>query len=263
MRQVVEPDGSLRLNAAGRPTMRTLLFPAEHATHVTNWNTIGMRGTASEGYTLDNLFVPEAFSATREDPTLRRLPGRLYAFPQQGLYPVGVAGVACGIARAMLDAFIDLATRKTPRGLGRLADNAVVQSNVARMQARLDAGRAYAVETLADIWATADDIGVIDVAGPRRVRLACAHAIHEADRGRGLHLQGRRHGLDLSRHRRSNAGSATCTRCRSRSSPAMRISKRPAAFCSASCRRAHSSSNPRRAPAGARRRVEPLLPIRS
>jgi alkylation response protein AidB-like acyl-CoA dehydrogenase len=178
--QVVEPNGSLRLTAAGRPVLRTLLFPAEHATHVTNWNTIGMRGTASEGYTLDNLFVPEAFSATREDPTLRRLPGRLYAFPQQTLYPVGVAGVAIGIARAMLDAFIELATRKTPRGMGRLADNAVVQGNVARMQARLDAGRAYVVETLSDIWATADDRSVIDVPARGRIRLACAHAIQEA-----------------------------------------------------------------------------------
>jgi alkylation response protein AidB-like acyl-CoA dehydrogenase len=177
---VVEPNGSLRLNAAGRLTVRTLLFPAEHATHVTNWNTIGMRGTASEGYTLNDLFVPEAFSATREDPTLRRIPGRLYAYPMQGLYAVGVAGVACGIAGAMLDAFIELATRKTPRGLGRLADNAVVQGNVARMRARLDAGRAYLVETLSDIWATADDTGVIDVPARARVRLACAHAIQEA-----------------------------------------------------------------------------------
>jgi indole-3-acetate monooxygenase len=177
---VVEPDGSLRLNAAGRPVVRTLLFPAERATHVTNWNTLGMRGTASEGYRLNDLFVPEAFSATREDPTLRRLPGRLYAFPQQGLYPVGCASVACGIARAMLDAFIGLATRKTPRGLGRLADSAVVQSNVARMQARLDAGRALLVETLTDVWAAADDTGVIGVSEQARVRLASAHAIHEA-----------------------------------------------------------------------------------
>ncbi len=178
--QVIEQDGSLRRNAAGRPVIRTLLFPAEHATHVTNWNTIGMRGTASEGYTLDNLFVPESFSSTREDQTLRRLPGRLYAFPQQGLYPVGAAGVACGLARAMLDSFVDLATRKSPRGLGRLADNAVVQSNVARMRGRLDAGRAYLVETLTDVWATADDTGVIEVPERARVRLACAHAIHEA-----------------------------------------------------------------------------------
>ena len=103
--------------------------------------------------TFDDVFVPEAFSATREDPTLRREPGRLYAFPMQGLYAVGVAGVAIGIARAMLDAFEDLAARKTPRNLGRLADNAVVQSNVAQMEARLGAARAYLVETLSGIWA--------------------------------------------------------------------------------------------------------------
>ncbi|HTB44350.1 MAG TPA: hypothetical protein VK741_12035, partial [Acetobacteraceae bacterium] len=66
------------------------------------------------------------------------------------------------------------------RGLGRLADNAVVQSNVARMQGRLNAGRALMVETLMDVWATADDTGVIEVPERARVRLACAHAIHEA-----------------------------------------------------------------------------------
>jgi len=178
--QVVDAGGALRRNAAGRPTIRTLLFPAEHAEHVANWQTIGMRGTASEGYRLHDLFIPEAFSSTREDPALRRLPGKLYAFPQQTLYPVGVAGVAFGIARAMLEAFVELATRKSPRGLGRLADNAVVQGNIARMQARLDAGRAYLTETLSDLWAAADDVGAIDIPSRARVRLACAHAIHEA-----------------------------------------------------------------------------------
>jgi alkylation response protein AidB-like acyl-CoA dehydrogenase len=178
---VVEPDGSLRLNAAAKPTVRTLLFPVAQATLLDTWNVIGMRGTASDSYTLTDLFVPEAFSATREDPTLRREPGRLYAFPMQGLYAVGVAGVAFGIARAMLDAFEDLATRKTPRNLSRLADNAVVQSNVAQMEARLGAARAYLVETLSSIWATADEWSVIDVPARARVRLACAFAIQTAE----------------------------------------------------------------------------------
>ena len=38
-----------------------------------------------------------AFSGTREDPTLRRDRGKLYAFTMQGLYAVGVAGVALGL----------------------------------------------------------------------------------------------------------------------------------------------------------------------
>ena len=178
---VVEPDGSLRLNTAGRPTVRTLLVPVAQATLLDNsWDVIGMRGTMSGAYRLDDVLVPEAFSGTREDPTLRREPGRLYAFPMQGLYAVGVAGVALGIARAMLDAFQALAMRKAPRYLGRLADNAVVQSNVAQMEARLGAARAYLVETLSDIW-SADDAWVIDVPARARVRLACAFAIQTAE----------------------------------------------------------------------------------
>jgi len=179
--RVVEPDGSLRLNEAGRPVIRTLLLPVAQATLIENsWEVIGMRGTMSGAYRLDDAFVPEAFSATREDPTLRREPGRLYAFPMQGLYAVGVAGVAIGIARAMLEAFKALAMRKAPRNLGRLADNAVVQSNVAQSEARLGAARAYLVATLTDVW-TADDAWVIDVPARARVRLACAFAIQAAE----------------------------------------------------------------------------------
>ena len=66
---VVEPDGSLRLNRFGRPTVRTLLFPKDKATPIHDWNTLGMRGTASEGYACKDVFVPEEFSGTREDPT--------------------------------------------------------------------------------------------------------------------------------------------------------------------------------------------------
>jgi alkylation response protein AidB-like acyl-CoA dehydrogenase len=178
---VVEPNGSLRLNTVGKPTVRTLLYPAKQATLLNTWNVIGMRGTASDSYTLDDVFVPEAFSSTREDPALRREPGRLYAFTMQGLYAVGVAGVAFGIARAMLDAYEALAVRKTPRNLGRLADNAVVQSSVAQMEARLGAARAYLTETLSSIWASADTTSVIDVPARARVRLACAFAIQTAE----------------------------------------------------------------------------------
>src|ERR1700722_8910919 len=108
---VLEADGALRLNRFGRPTIRTLLFPASEATLLDTWHTIGLRGTASDSYCVDDLFVAEAFSSTREDPTLRRERGPLYAFTMQGLYAAGVAGVAFGIARAMLSEFMALASR--------------------------------------------------------------------------------------------------------------------------------------------------------
>jgi indole-3-acetate monooxygenase len=177
---VVETDGSLRLNHLGRPAIRTLLFPAEQATLLDTWKTIGLRGTASDSYEVADVFVPEAYSTTREDPALRRERGPLYAFTMQGLYAVGVASVALGVARAMLDEFIGLALRKTPRALGRLADNAVVQADAARAEAKLGAARAYLLETLGSIYARADDVDPIDVADRARVRLACTNAIHGA-----------------------------------------------------------------------------------
>lgn len=175
--QVIEPDGSLRLNRFGRPTTRTMLFRKQHAQPIEDWNPIGMRGTASEGYRVADLFVPEAYSGTREDPSLRRDPGPLYAFTMQGLYAVGVAAVAFGIARAMLDAFIALASEKAPRGLPRLADSPVVQADVARREAALGAARSWLIDILKDVWAAADDVAPIDVGARARVRLGCAHGI--------------------------------------------------------------------------------------
>jgi indole-3-acetate monooxygenase len=177
---VLEADGVLRLNRFGRPTVRTLLFPAEDAILHDTWQTIGLRGTASDSYSVNDVFVSEAFSSTREDPTLRRERGPLYAFTVQCLYATGVAAVAFGIARAMLSEFIALASRKSPRGLARLADNAVVQADVARAEARLGSARAYLIETLTTIYAHADDVAPIEVADRARVRLACTNAIQGA-----------------------------------------------------------------------------------
>jgi alkylation response protein AidB-like acyl-CoA dehydrogenase len=177
---VVEPDGSLRLNRFGRPAVVSWLFPASSVTLLDNWNPIGLRGTASESYEVADLFVPEEYSSTREDPDARRERGQLYAFPQQTLYSVGIATVALGIARGMLDAFMELVCNKTPRGMVRLTDSAVVQAEVARAEARLGAARAYLLDTLAMIYAGADDIAPIDIPERARVRLAAAHAISNA-----------------------------------------------------------------------------------
>ena len=175
--QVREADGAIRLNAAGRPTTRTVLFPVEAAKRLGDWRPLGLKGTASESYRVRDVFVPEAFSATRETPEARRDPGPLYAFPMQGLYAVGVAGVALGLAAAMQEAFADLASRKAPRGRPRLADDSLVQAEYARAEARLASAHAYLAHVLSAIHATAGDAGAIDVESRAHVRLACSNAI--------------------------------------------------------------------------------------
>ena len=178
--QVVEADGSLRLNEHGRPHTRSVLFPKAEAKFLNRWNPIGLKGTCSDSYRVEGLFVPEAFSGTREAPEIRRDPGPLYAIVMQGLYAVGVAGVALGLAESMLAAFKDLARAKTPRGRGRLADDATTQADFARAEAKLGAGYAYLAAVLNDVYDRADEWAPIGFDDRARLRLACSWAIQGA-----------------------------------------------------------------------------------
>ncbi len=174
---VEEADGTLRLNARGVPLTRTVLFPVEQAERLGDWRPVGLRGTASEAYRVRDVFVPEAMSGTREEPEARRDPGPLYAFTMQGLYAVGVAGVALGLADAMLADFAKLAAEKTPRGRGRLADDALVRAGFATATAKVKAALAYLTAELDDIYAHAPETGAIGLADRARVRLAASHGI--------------------------------------------------------------------------------------
>ncbi len=177
---VEEPGGALRLNAAGQPSITSFLFPVEQVTLLDTWDTIGLRGTASDSYRIDNLFVPESFTGTREEPENRKVPGPLYWFTQQGLYAVGVAAVALGTADAMLSAFQRLATEKTPRGLKRIADQPAMQALVAKSEARLGSARSWLLDVLGDMHAAAGEWGAMTVPDRARVRLATTNAIIDA-----------------------------------------------------------------------------------
>jgi indole-3-acetate monooxygenase len=179
--RVREADGSFRLNQHGKPAFRTLVFPADQARLLDVWNPIGLRGTASDSYEVEDIFVPEAFSATREQPEARREQGPLYAFTQQGIYAVGSAGVAIGIAEAMIDAFADLATRKTPRGAALLADDPLMQAELARARAALSAATAWLSGMLAELYARAGHGGApFGLEDRAMLRLAAVNAIHAA-----------------------------------------------------------------------------------
>ncbi len=241
--QVIEPDGSLRLNRFGRPTARTLLFRKEHAEPILDWNTIGMRGHRVRGLSRHRpCLCRRPISGTREDPALRRDTGPLYAFTMQGLYAVGVAAVAFGIARAMLDEFIALATEKTPRGLQRLADSPVVQADVARREAHLGPARAWLVEILKEVWANADDIAPIDLNARVRVRLGCAHAISTAVDVADLRLQSRRDFRHLPRHSVRAPLPGHPYFVAANPVPRLCISKRSAGPCSTAIRTGYSSN---------------------
>jgi hypothetical protein len=163
---------------------------------------------------------------------LRREPGPLYAFAQQTLYSVGIASVGLGIARGMLDAFLELALRKTPCGTGRLADNTVMQAGVARADARVGAARANFLNTVIEIYRQAGAASPIDVMDRARARLADSHAITSAVAAGDWTYKAAGVGA-IFPGARSSAVFAISTHCRSRSGRATRITRRSARYYSA------------------------------
>ena len=178
---ILGEDGTPRLRPDGGPVIRTLLFPKASAEFADIWHVIGLRGTGSDSYTVTDLFVPESHTVLREAEPKPRQPGLLYAFSSSNMYSSGFAGVALGIARSTLDAFIDLARDKIPRGARRtLRDDNVVQSQVAQSEARLRAARAFLLGSLEQIWRDVARSGRLTLDHNTTLRLASTWAIHQA-----------------------------------------------------------------------------------
>jgi alkylation response protein AidB-like acyl-CoA dehydrogenase len=150
---VFEENGKPRLGANGRQVVRTIVLPKSEARIIDNWQVLGLRGTGSDSYALDNHFVPQARTAGRDNPEERREKGPLYQFTSGMIYAMSFAHVSLGIARGAFNAFIELARDKVARGAkGTLRENNVVQSQVAQCEARLNSARAYLRGVIGEMW---------------------------------------------------------------------------------------------------------------
>lgn len=179
---VFRSDGSPLIGPDGRQVERTMLVRAGDVAWTDIWDTVGLRGTASDQFALNDHFVRADHSITRDFEKECREPGPLYRMSAMTCYEVGFAGVALGIARASLDAFVDVARNKVPRGhRSPLRDNAVVQSNAAQAEVNVRAARAFLLQAVADIWHTiAQPGGKLTVDQRITIRMASTHAIHKA-----------------------------------------------------------------------------------
>jgi alkylation response protein AidB-like acyl-CoA dehydrogenase len=181
--KVRERDGTLRTTPEGAPYERTMLFPREAVTMTANWQVMGLRGTGSDTYAVRDLFVPEAFSVRRDRDDERHPQGQaaLYRFTTTHLYASGFAAVALGIARGMLDAFIDLAGAKTPQSTTRmLRDSPVLQSGLAIVEGKCRAARANLLSTLREVQDHIAAGGTMTTDHKVSIRLAATFAIHQA-----------------------------------------------------------------------------------
>jgi alkylation response protein AidB-like acyl-CoA dehydrogenase len=178
---IFKADGSPRLEDDGSQQERTMLVRSEDVQWTDIWNTVGLRGTASDQFALNDFFVRADHSITREFDRECRESGPLYRMGNGTCYQVGFAGVACGIARSALDSFVELAKGKVVRGgKSPIRDNAVVQSGLAQAEVNLRAARGFVLQSMAEIWKHLCAGAMITVEQRITVRMAATNAIHKA-----------------------------------------------------------------------------------
>jgi alkylation response protein AidB-like acyl-CoA dehydrogenase len=170
-----------------------------------SWDVAGLRATGSFDWTVDDVFLPERRTMVHAgvplDNQWKRWPGVSYSLPAQAWVGPHHSAVITGIARAGIDALIELAGQKTPRGrTGRLCENPQVQDAVGRADAILNAGRAYRTATITELWNTVAAGEDTTLEQRARCRLAAVHAADSAREAMDLMY---RHGGSTSYRRES------------------------------------------------------------
>ena len=180
------------------------------------WDVIGLNGTGTDSYSVDNLFIPEKFAALRDEPEACRENGPLYKLPTNMVFSMGFAATSLGVARATLDAAIDLARAKTPQGHKAMRENNAVQGVIGRTEASLRATRAYLYATAAEVWRDLSRGEAFTETHRFALRMASTWTIHQSPRWSIPPITWPAP-PPCSMPTRSSAAFATCTPSRSRS----------------------------------------------
>ena len=176
---VVEQDGSPRLMADGKGELRAFQVPIAEAELIPDWDVIGLRGTGSHAYRLRDVFVQAGNTWVRDGDSPD--PDPYFRLRANQIWSGGFAAIALGLARGMLDAFVELAVHKIPRDeRNPIRENHVVQHEVALSEAKLASARLYFHDALARLLEHLRSAPRPTLDLRIAYRLAATHAIHSA-----------------------------------------------------------------------------------
>ena len=170
-----------RVPLPGGAALCIFFVPAGQVEWIENWQVTGLAATNSGGFRANDVFVPHGHSVVLRHPLESRIASPQYKFPMNSFYALGFSAVALGIARAMLDACISLATEKKPRlAKFSLLENHHVQFQIGEAEARLRSARGFVEATARRVGDAVLSSGDVTIAQRVDIRMAATFAIHEA-----------------------------------------------------------------------------------
>ena len=180
------PDGERLTDDQGEPATRVTFIAREQGEIVDAWDTMGMRGTGSHDFVVEDEFVPAERTMRPDEPS--RFPGPRYRMPFVGTWGWCSHGAnGLGIARGALNDLTGLAqhgaSKVTP---ALLRDRPQVQRAVAEAEAIVRAARAFLFEAVEAAWTAACAEDPEAERTNWEARLALTHAVYEAVRAVGL-----------------------------------------------------------------------------
>jgi alkylation response protein AidB-like acyl-CoA dehydrogenase len=139
----MDGDGPKLDPATGRPTPFAVFFRRTEVQILDTWHTVGMRGTGSADYAVEDVFVPEHRTAP-VGPLRNPAPG--FEGPLFRMWPwqggLGEAVISVAIAAAAVDDAVELCKSKTAAyNATPLREQQLPQFQVAKARARVEAAR--------------------------------------------------------------------------------------------------------------------------
>ena len=178
---VVDETGEFARDERGDVQLVEVLVPREQFEILDTWHTAGLRGSGSHDIAMSDVFVPEDHITRTFYRAMHS--GTLFQLPVYSRLAYNKVGVSTGIARAALDAFIDLAMNKVPRGTrSTLAERATAQIAIAEAEATLRSARAWVFEVVEDLWDAAVRGDEVPQEQRAMVQLACSNAARASAR---------------------------------------------------------------------------------
>jgi len=155
----VYDNNTLQLRPGDIPETRQCFLPAKDVTILDTWNTLGLRGSGSHDFTIDDYFVPEEKTFSFQDLKVHN-PSALYKFPMAFMF--NFAAVPVGAAKAAMSALIEAGEKPSRQvtlegkfvPIRNLREESFVQDALGRASAKIGTARAYLYSVVDDLWTT-------------------------------------------------------------------------------------------------------------